>query len=101
MFITKIERDDETLLKLSGKLDATEALVATKAVLDVVDAGKNVTLDLSEVTYVSSAGLRALLTGFKAAQARNLAMTIHSITPPVAQVLKMTGFDSIFPIAKN
>lgn len=98
MEITRTDGADETVLALAGKMDATASLVATKKVLEAVDAGKNVVLDFSGVTYISSAGLRALLVGDKSARASMVTLTMRAMSPEVLQVLRLTGFDRLFTI---
>lgn len=60
---------------------------------------ETLTLDLSGVPYMSSAGLRCLLTAQKKVMAGGGAMTLTGVQPAVKEVLDITGFSSILTIA--
>ena len=56
-------------------------------------------LDLADVPYMSSAGLRLLLTAHKAMMAKGGELKITNIQPTVKEVLDITGFSDILNIA--
>jgi anti-anti-sigma factor len=58
----------------------------------------SIDIDLSELDYVSSAGLRVLLVAAKAAKAKGGKVTLLSPKPATVEVLKISGFDKIIPI---
>jgi anti-anti-sigma factor len=57
-----------------------------------------VTVDLSKLDYVSSAGLRVFLSAAKAAKAKGGKLTLLSPKPAVMEVLQISGFDRILDI---
>ena len=58
----------------------------------------DVIVDASEVTYLSSAGLRAFLRLWQALNKKNRALHICALKPYIQQVFEMIGFDRIIPI---
>lgn len=95
-----IERQAETLtLKLIGRLDTKTAL----ELQDVIDKEVvNVSLliiDMTEMDYVTSAGLRVLLKTTKMMDGSGGHMEIqHANNPEVMQVFNITGFSNILDI---
>jgi anti-anti-sigma factor len=63
----------------------------------VLDAGaRRVVVDLALVEYMSSAGLRVLLSAMKRLKAREGRMALAGLQPPVLEVFNLTGFSRIF-----
>ena len=85
---------------VKGELD-TAAVETFKAAIAPVmqDAQKQITLDFSELEFISSAGLRALLLVNKEAAAKGGSVTITGMRPEIKQIFQLTGFDSMFAIA--
>jgi len=90
--------DGEAVLVLIGRLDTVTAPQLQEALLPEFDNAKLVTMDFSELVYVSSAGLRVLLLGEKTAQAKGAEMKITGVCPEVREVFEMTGFTSMLNI---
>jgi anti-sigma B factor antagonist len=84
---------------LAGRLDGFTS-ATHEAELKALLAGdtSSVTIDLSQLDYVSSAGLRVLLMTAKLAKAKGGAVVLSSPTSVVLDVLKISGFDKIFEI---
>ncbi|MEY2954229.1 MAG: anti-anti-sigma regulatory factor [Pseudomonadota bacterium] len=86
--------------KPTGRLDGVTAGDAEKQLLNLLAGGaQNVTVNLSELDYVSSAGLRVLLIAAKAAKAKGGSIVLSAPKPSVLEVLKISGFDRIIAIA--
>ncbi|HSC02945.1 MAG TPA: anti-sigma factor antagonist [Solirubrobacteraceae bacterium] len=81
-----------TTIKLAGELDSATCgeLVARFEQVIGEDAGE-VVLELDEVTFIDSAGLRAIIVIERTAAERDVGLTIHSPTGPVADLLELTG----------
>lgn len=82
----------DTTIKLEGELDSATCgeLVAAFERLIGDDPGE-VFLELDEVTFIDSAGLRAIVVIERTAGERDIALTIRSPTGPVADLLELTG----------
>lgn len=82
-----------------GRLDGTTAAAAEKEILGLlVDGVSSITIDLSELDYVSSAGLRVMLVSAKAAKAKGGKVLLLSPKPAIMEVLTISGFDKILQV---
>lgn len=81
-----------TTIKLAGELDSATSgeLVAHFEQLLAADAGE-IAVDLDKVTFIDSAGLRAIIVIERTARERDIAVAIRSPTGPVADLLHLTG----------
>jgi len=87
-----VERDDDLkIIALNGELQAVNADNIRDEVIALID-GKPMIVSMEKCTYVSSAGLRALLMIAKTAKARKVKVIYATATEEVTDVLKMTGF---------
>jgi anti-sigma B factor antagonist len=98
MDISENSRDGVLIISASGRLDSTSA-GALEAILPArTKEQKAVVLSLADVPYVSSAGLRVLLIGAKAAKAAGNRLVITGLSPAVREVFDISGFSKIFTI---
>ena len=79
------------LLTVSGRIDPTTASAFEKAVLENLDGVQDFVLDLKDVPYTSSAGLRTLLLAQKKMMKQG-SMTLKNVQSSVLEVLKVTGY---------
>ena len=93
------QSDQITHLALQGRLDtAGVGEVELGFTAHTVPRAKPLLLDMSEVTFLSSLGLRMLLTVAKALDRRGAKMVLLSPQPAVREVLKLSGFDQLMPV---
>ena len=88
---------EETTIVLAGRLDTTTAPALDKAINGNVEATENLVLDLKELEYISSAGLRVLLSAQKRMQ-KTGSMKVINVCEAVMDVFDMTGFADILTI---
>jgi anti-anti-sigma factor len=98
MTITKTRESESLIFALEGRLDTATAPQLQETLLPAFEDAATITLDFSGVAYVSSAGLRVLLLGAKAAKAKDAAMLLTGVSEEVMEVLEMTGFTDILNI---
>lgn len=93
-----IERENgKTLMKIEGRLDTTTAPELEKAINGEGDELKSLVLDFKGVDYISSAGLRVLLTAQKKMNAQG-SMELNNVSESVMDIFEMTGFADILVI---
>lgn len=98
MDINENSGDGALVISVSGRLDSGSA-GELEAILPVrVREQAAVVLSLSDVPYVSSAGLRVLLIGAKAAKAAGNKLVLTGLSPAVREVFDISGFSKIFTI---
>jgi anti-anti-sigma factor len=98
----KNQTEQITHLALRGRLDTAGAgEVELKFTSHTVPRGKPLLLDMSEVTFLSSLGLRMLFTVAKALERRGAKMVLLNPQPAVREVLVLSGFDQLMPIHED
>jgi anti-sigma B factor antagonist len=98
MDIHEETRDGVLMLTAAGRIDSNSAGELETVLPPRVQANGKVLLDLAGVPYVSSAGLRVLLMGAKAARAKGHKLVLTGLAPAVREVFDISGFSSIFAI---
>ena len=99
MEVTIHKEGEATVVCFIGRLDTPASLEITKDLEPVIEgaAGKTV-LDCSQMTYISSSGLRIFLNIRKAAAAKGGSVVVKGILPEIRNVFMMTGFLNLFTI---
>ena len=84
---------------LKGRMDTPAAQEVSPQMLALQDKADNtIVLDCSELTYISSSGLRIFLTLRKAAAVKGGKVIIKNINDDIRSVFMMTGFLNLFEI---
>ena len=86
-----------TLVELIGRVDSSNAEQLGDSLTHEIDNGNiNLVLDLSRVDYMSSAGLRELVSAYK--KVKRVAGDVRLVqpSPRVQEILEMSGLDTIF-----
>jgi len=98
MEIKKTVDEALTTIALSGSLDTNTAPLLEKELEDVVPNANAIDLDFAELNYLSSAGLRVILTLQKSLSAKGGKLVIRHVNDTIMDVFDMTGFSSILTI---
>ena len=86
---------DVAVLGLSGRLNMVAAPALTSAIDDVVQQTPKVVVDFSDVTFMDSSGLGAVIAGLKKARQAQGDLRIASPTEQVQTVLRLTNLDKV------
>ena len=95
MEIIKSLNGDELTITIKGRLDTVTAPDLEKELN--LDDVKKLIVDLNELDYISSAGLRVILNTQKVMN-KNGSMVIRNAKPEIMEIFDMTGFSSILTI---
>ena len=87
----------ETVIEAVGRLDTTTAPALDKTINEDIEGTENLVLDLKGIEYISSAGLRVLLSAQKKMQQVG-SMRVKNVCEAVMEVFEMTGFADILVI---
>ena len=82
---------------LTGRLDTTTAPEMETMLDELLPAANTLTIDLSKLEYISSAGLRLILKAQKA-MSRKGGMKLKNVPEPVMEVFDITGFADFLTI---
>ena len=88
---------EATVIEVAGRLDTIPAPMLDKTINEDIPGVKNLILDIKDVGYVSSAGLRVLLSAQKKMQKVG-SMKVRNVCAEVMEVFEMTGFADILVI---
>ena len=97
MEIIKTAVDNKLTLKVSGRLDTTTAPDLQAALKESLDGVEELVLDFTDLEYISSAGLRVLLSAQKQMNTQG-SMCLTGVCDVVMEVLELTGFVDILTI---
>lgn len=93
------EQNKVRLLQVSGRVDSISADELHAALLDcIANAPHQVVVDLQDVEYMSSAGLRELVSALKQVNKQEGDLRLANPSARVMEVLELAGLDSIFKI---
>ena len=99
MEVNIVRGNSEITAFLKGRLDTPASLeIAPEMNALAEEAAGTIVLDCTELTYISSSGLRIFLTLRKAAAAKGGRIIVRNITNEIRSVFMMTGFPNLFEI---
>jgi len=93
--------DDTTIAEISGDIDGSTAPMAQQQVLSAIKGGSNVVLDLSNVPYMSSAGLRMLLSTYRQVTNSGGKIVFVGVVDEIKDTMEVTGFLKFFTLAET
>ncbi len=94
----EIKKNEEaTIVEITGRLDTITASALDKTINEDIGDTKNLILDVKGMEYISSAGLRVLLSAQKKMQKIG-SMKLTGVCESVMDVFEMTGFADILVI---
>lgn len=86
-------------MEIKGRMDVIAAMEYEKAIATCLQNGdRKFVVDLNALDYISSAGLRSLLTGAKKIKEAKGTANFCNVKGVVKEVFAMSGFDSILPV---
>ncbi len=100
MEITEERRENILILRVIGRLDSSTSKTMEERLLSVIDSGEGrLVIELSQLDYISSAGLRVFLLAAKRMGNTNGRMILCSLKDAVKQVFDIAGFSSFLTLA--
>lgn len=97
MEIQKTQNGSALVLALQGRLDTTTAPQLEETLQASLDGVTELTLDFADLKYISSAGLRIILSTQKTMNKQG-SMKLCHVNPTVMEVFEITGFSDILNI---
>ena len=89
----------ETILMPSGRLDTSAAPAFEREMVAATQSDTDrLLIDLADLVYVSSAGLRVILMAAKRVRAQGGRIALCGLRPQVADVFEISGFGAIVPV---
>ena len=98
MEIKVLEENGAKVVNLNGRLDTVTSPELEKVINPLIEAGKTVVLNCENMEYISSAGLRVVLSTHKMCTAAGGTFIVRNVTAEVKAVFDMTGFSRLLTI---
>lgn len=100
MEITHTQYKHCDVVKVTGRVDSSTAPLLAEALTKITEAGRyRIAVDMSNLDFISSAGLRALISTQKACRRYNRGeIVLASVGSNVAATLDLAGFTPLFKI---
>ncbi len=92
------ETDGQLIVQLVGDVDLEHCAAVRGLLLDGVAHGKDLLVDLSQVTYLDSSGIASLIETLQAAARNGNALKLFSANPQTWRVLELARLDKVFTI---
>ncbi|MEO5671740.1 MAG: STAS domain-containing protein [Ramlibacter sp.] len=95
-------RGDVAILRPVGRLDSASSSEAERIVGERLEAGcRRMVFDLSDMDYISSAGLRVILIAGKKLRGQQGKLAIAGMRDTVREVFEMSGFMTLFAVTPD
>lgn len=94
MDIKLVNKGEEGVLLLAGRLDSASAMEAEGIIMEVADRFNRVVLDLKDLEYTASSGLRIIRNLQIKMNKKNGELLVKNTNDMVMEVFEMTGFAS-------
>ena len=95
--ISKKSEDSKLYVAVEGRLDTTTAPELEESLKDELDNASELVIDLKDLDYISSAGLRVLLACQKQMMKQGK-MTVTNPNDVISEIFEVTGFSDILTI---
>lgn len=89
---------DYTLVRVCGEVDLSWSQQLRRAILDALGATGKVGVELSQVSYIDSSGIAALVEGFQNARGKGQQFGLIAASKSVMAVLQLARLDRVFPL---
>ena len=95
-------KGDVFILRMSGRLDAISSPLTESKVFEYINNGQyKLLFDFGGIDYLSSAGMRMLLSVTKKLKSMSGKLVLFALAPNVFDILKMSGFDHVLEIVQT
>lgn len=94
--VDKKKEDNTLMVTLEGKLDTTTAPDFESAITPELKDGLTVIVDMKNLSYISSAGLRVLIVAKKGIG--NGSLKVRNVSADIQDVLEITGFSTLLDL---
>ena len=95
MTIEEYKEGDSLVLALNGKIDVNSSDELTNVILRSFQKTDSLVLDMKDVIYVSSAGLRAFILGQRTAASKGSGFSLINVRDEIKAIFHTTGFDKL------
>lgn len=88
--------EDVKVVELNGDVDANTAPTVQQQVVPLAEPGSKILMDMTQVPYMSSAGLRMLLSMYRQTEAKKGKLVLVGLSEELQDTMSVTGFLDFF-----
>lgn len=92
------EQGGFTVIELTGEIDLSRSPESREQILNLINAGHDVLVDMAGVTYIDSSGVASLVEGYQAARKQSRQFALVAVSESAMSVLNLARLDKVFPI---
>jgi len=85
-----------TVIAIDGEIDTNTAPIAQQQILPLATAGRRLVIDMTKVAYMSSAGIRMLLSTYRQVNSAGGKIVLVGLSEDVRDTMSITGFIKFF-----
>jgi anti-sigma B factor antagonist len=93
--------DGITVVEMAGDIDASTASQVQEKVLGAAEEKSKILMDMTNVPYMSSAGLRMLLSVYRQVTGKEGKLVIVGLSEEIEETMDVTGFLDFFTVRKT
>jgi len=98
MEVTEGRAGNATTLRIVGRVDSSVSKALEQKVLDVAMRDSRIVVDLRDMNYVSSAGLRSFIILAKHARSRNQTIALAGMQEEITEIFEISGLLELFAV---
>ncbi|MGK7945214.1 MAG: anti-sigma factor antagonist [Microcystaceae cyanobacterium] len=96
----KLQTQQDTIIaEISGEIDGKTSSLLQEKLIPLLTPQSKIILQMTEVSYLSSAGLRVLLMLYRQANTNSSQLVLVGLSEEVTDIMKITGFLKFFKIS--
>ena len=89
------------VVTVAGEVDIATVTRLRERLFELAASGRNLVVDLDQVSFIDSAGLAALVGAARRADAHGASLQVVCTRPRTRQLFRLTGLDSRVPLART
>ncbi|NCS26016.1 MAG: anti-sigma factor antagonist [Microcystis aeruginosa BS13-02] len=101
MLIEINTQNNVQIVALTGQIDASTAPSITDTILPLIGSNSKILLDMTQVPYMSSAGLRTLLSLYRQITATAGGLVLVGLSEEIQDTMTVTGFLKFFKTSQS
>ncbi|MDR3511248.1 MAG: STAS domain-containing protein [Caulobacteraceae bacterium] len=102
MDVQHTDLGDVRKITLAGRLDSAGVdLIEIRFGALIVPVGKHTVVDMTEVSFLASLGVRMLISTTRALSRKGAKLALFGATPPVMEIIETMGFNDIVPVVAS
>ena len=86
------------VIAFEGEVDLEHSPTAPKVLLDCVEQGHDVVVDMAEVAYIDSSGIASLVEALQTARRKHTRFSLAAVSPAAMRVFQLARLDRVFTI---